>query len=437
MTDRLTPRFAIACLAASALCGHAAASSNLVLVSIDTLRADFIGTYGYPDRITPNIDALGERGAVFEDTLSVIGKTGPSFASIFSSLYPPTHGARRNGVRMRDDVPVLAEILGADGYRSAAFISNWTLKSRLAGVDRGFDHFDESFNKERNSFGLMERDARDVTVDALSWLADREGTEPLFLWVHYSEPHSPYELQSGHIPPEPDPELRPSGWRKRVRYASEVAFTDTWIGKLLSGIEEKLGHDTLFVVLSDHGESLGEHSYWGHGKNTHWPNLRVPWIVAGPGIPTGIRVPKPVSLIDVLPTVLDLLAIDPPKGLVGTSRIANWATDGPSAQPRFAVGERGNAITKKGKTSYNHPVTISAQTEDLKAIFDFSSRRMRYYDLRTDALEESPLDASPIDMRPPLGRQLEQWYRELPKYEQRRGELTSEDLRQLKNLGYL
>jgi arylsulfatase A-like enzyme len=411
---------------------------HLLLVTVDTLRADFLGCYGYDGRNTPTLDRLASQGVLFEDTLSVIGKTGPAFASLFSSLYPPTHGARRNGVRMRDDVPVLAEALRAAGYRTAAFVSNWTLKQHLAGTQRGFDLYDEQFNRERNSFGAVERDGADVTAAAIHWLEAQPADLPIFLWVHYSEPHNPYDLKAQYAPrPQGSGEDGPRG--RRYKYASEVGYDDAWIGMLLSRAEKRLPPEsTLLVFLGDHGESLGEHDYWGHGRNAHWPNLRIPLILRGPGIPPGRRVAAGASIVDVLPTILDLLALDPLPGAVGRSLTGGWNGQGPAGPHlRFAMGERPTALTKKGRQHYNHPLVISAQNESAKAIYDFADDKLVYYDLRADAAEEKPLAEPPLESRPPLGRQLSDWYKSLPKYEEQGGELSPEDLEQLRSLGYL
>jgi arylsulfatase A-like enzyme len=412
-----------------------AAKPHLLLVTVDTLRADFLGCYGYRGENTPNIDRIAAEGVVFEDTLTVIGKTGPAFASLFTSLYPPTHGARRNGVRMRADVPVLAEALREAGYATGAFISNWTLKQHLAGTHRGFDHYDEQFDLKRNSFGAVERGAEDVTRAALSWLERQSGNGPLFVWVHYSEPHSPYDLKPQHAPAagvEEGPRSR------RYKYASEVGYVDAWIGRFLDGAERRLpARSTLLVFSSDHGESLGEHDYWGHGKNTHWPNLRIPLLMRGPGLPAGRRVAAGASIVDVLPTVVELLKLDPLPGVEGRSLVETWGGARADDPLRFSMGERATALTKKGRRRYNHPLVISAQTREAKAIYDLSAGDLVYYDLRSDAREERPLAEPPVEMRPPLGRRLSDWYKGLTKYEEASGELSQEDLEQLRSLGYL
>ncbi len=413
---------------------------HLLLITVDTLRADYLGCYGYDGDPTPSLDRLAEQGVLFEDALSVIGKTGPSFATAFSSLYPPSHGARRNGVQMRDDVPVLAEILAEQGYQTAAFITNWTLKHHLSGIGRGFEHYDEHFNLSRHGIGgARERDAKSVTEAAMAWLEqDRDPDRPLFLWVHYSEPHTPFELHPGHIPPQPSKEDRESGWQKRRKYASEVRFTDSWVGRLLEQTTGFLPAPSTFVVFfADHGESLGEHGYWGHGKNVHWPNLKVPLIFTGPGIPEQTRLSYPASLVDLLPTLLDLLELPASSENAGRTLVPAWDAGAGEERPRFALGEKHTAFSKKKRTRFAHPISISLQTQKAKAVYDFDDRKIQYFDLVNDPQELRPLRAPTQETRPPLGRQLSDWYKNLAKYEQRSGELSDEDRRQLESLGYL
>jgi arylsulfatase A-like enzyme len=411
---------------------------HLLLVTVDTLRADALGCYGNERTPTPRLDALAEAGVLFEDTITTIGKTGPAIASLFTSAYPPTHGARRNGVPMRPDIPTLAEQLESAGYRTAGFVSNWTLRSRLAAVDRGFQHWDEEFDRKRNPFGASERTAAGVTRAALAWLDSQPRDEgPFFVWVHFSEPHDPYERHDGFEARAP--RERSDGWQKRWRYASEVAYVDHAIGRLLDGLEQRMpAAERLTVFVADHGESLGEHGYWGHGKNTYWPNLRIPLIVRGPGVPHGRRSTVAASIVDVLPTVADLLGLPVPKGAAGMSLRTAWQGQAPRDRPRFAFADRHTAIGSSGRTVYEHPLEIALQVARVKAVYDFDRQRPLFFDLEADPREHRPLEASPVDFQPPLYRRLASWYRELPKYEGRSGgELSAEDIEQLRALGYV
>ncbi len=419
------------------------AEPHLVLLSVDTLRADAVGIYGAEDASTPAIDALAAGGVLFEDAQTTIGKTGPAFASIFTSVYPPTHGARRNAQKMRTDIPVLAEILGEAGYEAAAFVSNWTLRSDLVGLDRGFDHYDEEFNQARNAVGVMERHADDVANAAERWLRRRAGDQersgqPLFLWVHFSDPHSPYLERKGFTPPLPPKEKRTSGWQRRWRYQSEVNYVDHWLGRLSEAIEKLLPGPRFTLFLSDHGESMGEHGYWGHGKNVHWPNARIPMFLSGPGLPAGLEVEVPVGVVDVLPTVLELLGIEAPPDVEGRSLVPNGRQ--PEAAPRYVIGDRHSALLGKSRrrAPYENPLQISMELDGAKVLHDFSKRETVYFDLTVDPHEEKPLSRPPVELFPPLGRRLVNWYRALPKYEAKSSTvLSEEDVKQLRSLGYI
>lgn len=432
-------------LLAASLCAPLSAEPHLVLLSVDTLRADAVGAYGAEGAKTPTIDALAAAGILFEDAQTTIGKTGPAFASIFTSLYPPTHGARRNAQRMRSDIPVLAELLGEAGYEAAAFISNWTLRADLVGLNRGFDHYDEEFNQARNAGGVTERDADDIVKAAERWLRRRAGDEerngrPLFLWVHFSDPHSPYLERAGFTPPLPPREKRTAGWQKRRRYQSEVNYVDHWLGRLSETIEELLPGPRFTLFLSDHGESMGEHSYWGHGKNVHWPNTRIPMILAGPGLPTGLEVQAPVGVVDVLPTILELLGIEAPDSLEGQSLAPAGRETEAVQRPRYVIGDRHTALFGKSRRNapYENPLQISMELDGAKVLHDFSKRRTVYFDLTVDPREEKPLSEPPVELVPPLGRRLVNWYRALPKYEAKSSAVLSEDdIKQLKSLGYI
>ena len=432
-------------LLAASLCAPLSAEPHLVLLSVDTLRADAVGAYGAEGAKTPTIDALAAAGMLFEDAHTTIGKTGPAFASIFTSLYPPTHGARRNAQQMRSDIPVLAELLGEAGYEAAAFISNWTLRADLVGLNRGFDHYDEEFNQARNAGGVTERDADDIVKATERWLRRRADDEerngrPLFLWVHFSDPHSPYLERGGFTPPLPPRKTRTAGWQKRWRYQSEVNYVDHWLGRLSEAIEERLPGPRFTLFLSDHGESMGEHSYWGHGKNVHWPNTRIPMILAGPGLPTGLEVQAPVGVVDVLPTVLDLLGIEAPDGLEGQSLVPTGGETQAIQRPRYVIGDRHTALFNKSRRNspYENPLQISMELDGAKVVHDFSKRRTVYFDLTVDPREEKPLSEPPVELVPPLGRRLVNWYRALPKYEAKSSAVLSEDdIKQLKSLGYI
>ena len=213
---------------------------NILLITIDTLRADHLSSYGYPLKTSPAIDYLAERGVRFSSAYSPIPLTGPSHVSLFTSRFPQEHGARVNGYAVDKDSKwlFLPQILRRFGYFNAAFISAWPLTSRLTHLDRWFDVYDEDLSRKYQVFNSS-RYAEDVTPLVTDWLENRP-PRPFFLWVHYFDPHSPYHLRDGfeELAKSGHPDNRPLSKNQemtdRIRnYDSEIAYTDSHIGKLL------------------------------------------------------------------------------------------------------------------------------------------------------------------------------------------------------------
>jgi arylsulfatase A-like enzyme/Tfp pilus assembly protein PilF len=272
------------------------ARPSVLLITLDTTRADHLGCYGADFAASPNLDALAGRGVRFDDALSPTPLTLPSHVSILTGMVPRNHGVRDNAMYRLDEEPeVLAAVLGRHGYDTAAFVSSVVL-DRIGGLDRGFDLYDDSVRiGERQAFAYREKAAAQTNDAVLGHLDRLE--EPFFLWVHYFDPHLPY------VPPEP--------FRSRFKdhpYDGEIAFMDHEIGRLLEGVRKKRS-SLVVVVAGDHGESLGEHGEEAHGVFIYQATQRVPLILAGPGLPKGKVVEDRVGLIDVAPTVLDLLGL--------------------------------------------------------------------------------------------------------------------------------
>jgi arylsulfatase A-like enzyme/Tfp pilus assembly protein PilF len=283
---------------------------NLVLVTIDTLRADRLGCYGYSKVKTPNLDALAQRGVLFENAISSAPLTAPAHASMFTGVYPTVHKVRdTGGFVLPSSQTTLAEILQARGWDTAAFVGASVLKKSF-GFNQGFAVYDDQMPKPdaNREVEFPERRAGDVVDRATRWLDSQSG-KPYFLWVHVFDPHSPYD------PPPP--------FRQEYGgslYDGEVAYTDQQLGRLFEAVAKKSKpENTLIAVLSDHGESLSEHGEFTHGIFLYDSTLRVPFLLAGPGIPAGLRVKPQVRNIDLLPTVLDLMGSPAPQGVQGAS----------------------------------------------------------------------------------------------------------------------
>ena len=273
-----------------------AGARHLVLVTIDTLRADRVGAYGYSRARTPHIDGLAARGIRFERAYATAPITLPSHASLMTGRYPPGHGARHNGIRVDSAVPSLAKTLAAAGFATGGFVTAFPLDRRF-GLDAGFETYSDRLPKGSRGRPENERPGREAVDEALAWLAtNRRAARRLFLWVHLFEPHAPYG--------------RPGAGRSLAdRYDDEVAESDAQVGRILEALGPEAG-STVVVVASDHGEAFGEHGEISHSLFVYDTTLRVPLVVAGPGVPARIA-GSPVSLVDVVPTVLPLLKLTP------------------------------------------------------------------------------------------------------------------------------
>lgn len=298
---------------------------NVLLITIDTLRADHLSCYGYTGIDTPAIDSLAKEGIRFEWAFTPVPITLPSHATIMTGLYPAVHGVVNNGeYRLDASARTLAQILQQQGLTTAAFVGAFVL-SRQFGLDQGFEWFDDSLSPDRETgsseheaFWLYnERRGEIVTEESIKWLKNKN-PDRFFLWVHYFDPHTKYD------PPQP--------FRSRYPdrpYDGEIAYTDHCVGLLLRELAaiNRL-NDTLIVLVADHGESLGEHRENTHGIFLYDATVRVPLILRYPGLPEGLVYSRPVKTLDILPTVLDLLKIPQPAGLQGLSLLTQMNRSG-------------------------------------------------------------------------------------------------------------
>jgi arylsulfatase A-like enzyme/Flp pilus assembly protein TadD len=280
---------------------------NLVLVTIDTLRADRLGCYGSSDVATPCLDSLAREGAIAPEAAVAVPLTRPSHATILTGLDPAEHGLRDNvSAPLSSDVPTLATVLKQAGFATAAVVSSVVLSAQ-SGLNRGFDLYSDTFEvgaDDARFLNAIQKRGDGPTTEAIAWLEGRrEGR--FFLWLHLYDPHDPYE------PPEP--------YRSRYAgrpYDGEVAYSDELVGRLLDTLDRQGRRaDTLVVVTSDHGEGLGEHGESVHGFFVYQSTLRVPLLLRGPGIAAGTRLAVTARSPDLVPTVLDLLGVARAPGL--------------------------------------------------------------------------------------------------------------------------
>ena len=315
-------------LAASA--PAAARYPHVVVITVDTLRADRLSCYGYGRATTPNLDRLLGSGVRFSHAYTVEPLTNPSVSSLFTSLYPHEHGATRNGLPVRPGLPSLPATLGRGAFQTAAFVGNWTLVDRLSGLGAHFDDYQEVFSRKRWLVMKSEATAEDLTAAAVDWLEgthERTPHKPVMMWVHYVEPHAPYRLQAPFVSRLGYPAGR--DLNAQQRYDTEVAFVDAAIGDLLAGVRRIVGRDELLVVFAgDHGESFGRFGYWGHGRHLYEDGLRVPMGLVWEGKIRPRVVDATASVLDLAPTVLSLLgypALHDAKGFDWTSVLRGGA----------------------------------------------------------------------------------------------------------------
>lgn len=335
--------------------------ADVLLVTIDTLRADYVHAYGFALETTPNIDALAQRGVLFENAIAAATLTAPAHASIMTSRYVREHSVgSRNGDTRLEGLATLAEAFAGAGYSTAAFVSNVVLRRRI-GLDRGFGVYDDDLpTAEKNREIYFERVAEATANRALAWLANQPGSQPVFVWLHLQDPHGPYAPPvgwSGEIHRVPlamkgelgvlpgnsgragipfyqaRGELRDPA-RYAALYAEEIRYADHWLGEVVSALEERAGERGSIVLLTaDHGESLGEQGwFFQHGQSTAPELARVPLIVVAPGLSPG-RLRTLASHVDVAPTLLDLA------GLPGLPASSGRSLLGPM-QGEEALGNR-------------------------------------------------------------------------------------------------
>lgn len=303
-----------------------AKTPNILLVSVDTLRADHLSIYGYERPTSPAIDAYFANATVYNNAYSAEANTPPSVMSLLSGLYPSRHRVRQFYQRIPAAVPVLPDFLGAAGYETAAVVSNVVLTNEATGLGTRFDMYDDFVDEREENLKIYERRASRTTDAGLAWLNERTDSErPHFLWLHYIDPHGPYErpidaktATFDHDTPQPIDLKRVIAYQRKPgvtdgktyidRYDEEIAYTDGEIGRFLAAYDALgYGATAIIVLTADHGETMIEHEvYFNHGHQVWNSVMRVPLLVRVPGGNRAI-VDRPVSLTDVAPTLLDMI----------------------------------------------------------------------------------------------------------------------------------
>lgn len=422
-------------------CGAPPAPENLLLVTLDTTRRDFLSTYGYERDTSPVLTRFAAEGVRFDAAYSASSTTSPSHATLFTSLHPLWHGVAKNGVPLAAEHVTLAERLRERGYVTGGIASSYVLAERL-GWAQGFDSWRDSTAAAEPGASrppAVTLRADETTDRAAAWLAERPvAGHPFFLFVHYFDPHSPYD------PPlewaERFPPAGPTPLDATVaRYAAEIAFMDHELGRLLEALA-RLGFadDTLVVITADHGEGLMQHGHLEHGAHIYEEQVRVPLLLRMPGrLRAGSVITTPVAALDVAPTLLALLGVpDPEAGAQGRSLVPLLeGRGGDDSQPivlfrrHYQPGREG-AIPVAG---VKHGIRVG----DWKYIVGPAEGTRELYDLARDPGERTNQLAAAPERASALAAQLAAWFRQHGAAPRAPAAVSPEERERLRALGYV
>ena len=404
-------------LSAALVAGLLAGTPDVILITIDTLRADRVGAYGSKTGATPTMDAMAARGVVVEEAVVQAPQTRPSHASLLTGLLPFEHGLRDNASPpLRRNIPTLASSLKAAGYTTAAFIAAYPV-SRASGLDSGFDVFDDPFGGDADFLAgagdRNERPAREVIDAALAWLG-RPSKAPRFIWVHLFEPHYPYE-------PKPPFDRRFA----KDPYDGEVATVDAELKRLLE--RYPASPSRLVVVTSDHGEGLGDHGEDEHHLFVYDTTIRVPLILEGASLRAGVRVRGQFRSIDLMPTVLSLAGVTAPR-TTGASRAQNLLAG--SVIP----DNESYAESLYGSIHFGYAPVRALRVEGFKYI---DTPRPELYRVASDPLEAANLAESRAPLSGAMRRRLRELHGEDASGAPKTAALDPVALERLAALGYV
>jgi arylsulfatase A-like enzyme len=412
------------CVGAAAVAACAAPDgsppANLLLVTIDTLRPDHLGAYGYTRPTSPRLDRFAESAVVFERAYGTSSWTLPSVASILTAEYPSGHRVRTQRSSLAPGFDTLVEHLAAEGFETGAVVSH-VFFARRYGLDQGFDDYDDELVRNRVAESHRAVSSPAVTAKGLAWLATRRKAQDgrrWFLWLHYFDPHAEYIAHPGVSEAFGEGPLN--------RYDGEIAFTDSHLGRIFDVLAEyELESDTVVIVASDHGEAFGEHLLAGHRLSLFDEELLVALLVRAPGIEPR-RVPTPVSLVDVAPTALELLDVAPLPVAAGVSLVPALHGEAVTRPPILAElrsaldWRRVDAVVDRDWKLLHHRVrgfslfelaNDPGEQRNVAAEFPAQVKRLRgtLRGLRSEAAKRGgAVEATPADpLDPDVRRQLE------------------------------
>jgi len=395
---------------------------NVLIVTIDTLRRDHVSAYGAGLAETPRMDALAEEGLLFLDAVTPTPETGPSHAALFTALHPLRSKVLSNGHELAPGYETLAERLQDEGYATGAFVSSFAVDSRL-GLDQGFDVYDDDFlplfrgatdlvagrflvpllfkvGRPEHMPWLLERLGHETNRRASHWLRAR-GDQPWLAWVHYFEPHAPYESPDQTVDhrallSQPHHDFTAAeADALRAQYSHEATLSDTLVGQLLDLLDElEAADNTLVVITSDHGEQLGEHDIMFHHHGLYDESLRIPLIIRAPGLRGVVTrtIAPQVRMMDIAPTVLKYIKLDPLAQAEG-AELLGYATGVRTRDLACPLYGRREASLREG-------VLLGLRAHDVKYILDPAQGTEELYDLAQDPAEAQDLSQDPLQAEP-------------------------------------
>lgn len=378
---------------------------NVILISIDTLRPDRLGAYGASAPTSPTLDKLAAGGVLYNNAFATSPWTLPSHASMLTGLYPNRHGLKETDHKLSEKIPTVTSVLAKAGFATAGFVSSSFL-NELRGLHQGFEsfHYEQEIAQHGNVI-FVRNSGPEITTRALEWLSERDD-QPFFLFVHYYDPHSDYSPSREYrrmfvksysgTSDGSTVQLRQvaMGQRKLTEedtqhllqlYDAEIRQLDDELARLVQYLDERgLSDNTALVITSDHGEEFMEHGRTLHGRTFFSEVIDVPLILHGPGVPSGLRIDDLASVVDVTPTILGLLDIEPPANLQGIDLSKNWSNEGGSRHT-FVVAEALHEVPGDA---------IMIQDERYKLIYERLGARARLYDLELDPMEQRDISSS-------------------------------------------
>ncbi len=420
---------------------------NIVLLTVDTLRADHMGLYGYERDTTPATDAFAEEAIVFDSAVVPRGYTRPSYASMLTGLYPYRHGVRDNDIVLNEELVTLTELLKAEDYHTAGFVSNFNLTGQMSGLHQGFDIYDDRLQVGQTRKFNYERKADGTVRAILDWM-DTGPVEPFFLFINFMDPHGPYHPPEGfrklfattrtkEIPPSKIPNyLYVEGQNNYYdyvdRYDAEIRYTDEAVGILLDELKRRgLWDDTIVVFTADHGESLGEHGiYFEHRYHLWEETVRVPLVVRVPsrlcdklggaiGDLHGQRVDDLVTPMDLMPTLLALLEVECAIEFDGRDLLPSL-TSPPDKDERMLLLEYPTSIDKPDSSM---PDVYGIRTADMKLVGGVDQDKPMLaspvvFDVASDPLEQEPIRFNPGDpLHVRMAKRLNGWIGTIDAYD--------------------